>query len=815
MPVPIQDYTIKIIWENNPDTPITSSALSKDFDAMATYLDFDFPSPPPHAEGTFILPDNTDQLRLIMKRGSMFQIINRAEDPPGTPIIPVNSQYRVFDVGLEDLYLTINDMDDTPGNPVSNWGPSNEWFVYICDKDDSTVYQESSPDQYGGGAQILISRSRVHPVGQVPGRVNPVHVNYGLSSNYSDKDTRMIGGFKSDSLGNIVPESVWDISGKFHTVRAKHYWVLDEFGIGPDNNRYIYRQLELKDLNTTVDNEFEGDLIVHGNITQDSGNSSFTGNVQIDGDFDLESSSILMDGSISIGSRTSSNISHVGDFLNNSTNFEINTASLDIEAITNIITETPQWINIGNFETTGNSLFHGNVTQNMGDISITGDITSTSTSISLTSTNFDTHGVWDHYGDFSIHSTVNIGESGDPATIIIYSSLDHFGDTDFDGAFTQVGGNFDVGTVGNPTTTSFHGPFTQDTGAFIVNGSTMTINSGNVYSDSTWNHIGSFTINGSLQQSGGDFDLSGDVNIDSYLQVGRTSGTPSIISVKSVATDYSSIRSEADSGGLSYLYVGQDGLAEGGGIMFRGSPSAQQFLTTNIANKTVFYRTQESNNLHYAVFHYPENSNTVTFEGDIVAPSITVNGSMTVSGNAQLNGGATLGASDSITFTTGGDTLSGSTNVASSGGTGIVQTGYFAADRVYNAVWNDLAEYFLTDEKIELPGRVYAIYGDDQKVELAKFRACTRVVGLCSDSAAYVMKSEYKEKGAVLIAMSGTVKAWVKEVINPGDLLVTDKDGYISKARWYEKLFNPHSIVAKAIEGSKDNNAKRILVLVK
>jgi len=814
MPVPIQEYTIKIIWENNPDTPVTSSSLSKDFDAMATYLDFDFPATPPHAEGTFLIPDDIDSLKLIMKRGSMFQIINRAEDPPGTPIIPVNSQYRVFDIGLEDLYITVNDMDDTPGNPVSNWGPSNEWFIYICDKDDSTIYQKSASDHYGGGAQILVSRNRNHPTGQVPGRVNPLHVNYGRSSYYTERDTRMIGGFKSDSLGNIVSSSVWDISGKFHTVRAKNYWVLDEFGVGPDNGRYIYRQIEIQDINTTVPNTFNNDLIVHGNISQDSGDISLEGNVEIDGDFDLESSNILLDGDITIGSRVNSPISHVGNFINNSSDFEINTATFDLGAITSILTETPQWTHIGNFEATGNTTFHGNIIQNMGSTNLTGDITTSSVSVSMTSTNFDTHGVWDHYGDFSIHSTVNIGESSDPATLTIYSSFDHIGDVELEGPFNQVDGVFEVGTVSTPSTTNIHGPLTQDTGPFIVNGATTTINSPNVYSTSTWNHTGTFIINGPLQQSGGDFDLSGDVNIDSYLQVGRTSGTPSIISAKSVSSDYSSIRSEADSGGLSYIYVGQDGLAEGGGIMFRGSPSAQQFLTTDLADKIVFYRTQESNNNHYAVFHYPENSNTVTFEGNIINTGMTVNGSATISGNVQLNGGATLGTGDSITFTTGSRTFTGSTDVASSGGSGVVQTGYFAADRVYNAVWNDLAEYILSDEKIELPGRIYSSYKDG-KIELTRKRACSKVIGLCSDSAAYVMKSENKEKGAVLIAMSGTVSAWVREKINPGDLLVSDKDGYISRARWYEKLFKPYSIVAKAIEESKDNTIKRILVLVK
>lgn len=151
------------------------------------------------------------------------------------------------------------------------------------------------------------------------------------------------------------------------------------------------------------------------------------------------------------------------------------------------------------------------------------------------------------------------------------------------------------------------------------------------------------------------------------------------------------------------------------------------------------------------------------------------------------------------------------TQTLTTGTTYLNYDGYFRANRVYNAVYNDIAEYFLSDE-VGQPGKVYII--NEGKVVLSNKKASKLVAGVCSDSAAMIMKEEYKDKG-IIIGLTGTVKTWVKSKIKAGDELVSDTDGFATKASIFDKLFNRSAIIGKAIESSFDTIEKRILVLVK
>lgn len=259
MPIPIDDSTIKTIWENNPDSPITSANLSKAIDYVASYSDFDDGY---NGHGSLLIRDPLDPFRLILKRGTIISIVNEAQDPPGSGnyVVPINEQYRVFDLGLEDIWLTVEDRDDDLSVPTGQWGENREWFVYICDKDDNSL-TKSGPGDYGGGAQILISRSRNFPTGTVPGRP---------TNSYSIGDTRKIGGFKTNSSGQIITESVWDISGKAQVVKAKEYYVIDENSDDVEDayGRHLYRKIRLTDLDSSLgsNNIFNSDVTIEGNF---------------------------------------------------------------------------------------------------------------------------------------------------------------------------------------------------------------------------------------------------------------------------------------------------------------------------------------------------------------------------------------------------------------------------------------------------------------------------------------------------------------------------------------------------------------------
>jgi len=240
MPVPINDATIKLVWENNPDTSITSTNLSKGTDYVASY--FNYSDVSYHKEGTILNIDTeSNGMRLILKRGTVIGLVNTIEKN-GNKILSENDHYRMFDVGLEDIWLTVNDMDDSPSNPSGNWGQNLQWSVYMCDKMDDSLIKDSE-DKYGGGGQILISQSSNYPIGEVPGQSGVM---------YNEKAVRKIGGFKSDSVGKIITESIWDISQRHSIVRASDYYIFGEYDYNADDyNRFTNRKLRLSDLDSS------------------------------------------------------------------------------------------------------------------------------------------------------------------------------------------------------------------------------------------------------------------------------------------------------------------------------------------------------------------------------------------------------------------------------------------------------------------------------------------------------------------------------------------------------------------------------------
>ena len=145
--------------------------------------------------------------------------------------------------------------------------------------------------------------------------------------------------------------------------------------------------------------------------------------------------------------------------------------------------------------------------------------------------------------------------------------------------------------------------------------------------------------------------------------------------------------------------------------------------------------------------------------------------------------------------------------------------GHFHATQIINSTWGDLAEYFPKYKyQLEIPGRVYRIDNFGEAVLTYK-KADKNVLGVCSDSAGYILKEEYKENG-VCIGLSGTVKVIVNSEIKKGDFLVSDKNGYAKKATIFDKIFRPEAIFGKALENHTPNELcptyeEKILMLIK
>jgi len=461
--------SIRTLWENNPDTPISSANLSRLQDITASYLNTDGKEPEfsgLHVEGSILFASPSNPSHLIIKRGTILQIINEAINSEGDPIIPKNSQYRLFDIGLEDIILTWSDTDDTNIDKTS-WGSgTNEWFVYICDKDDSVIYNKASTDAYGGGAQILISLNGDYPGGQVPGR--PL-------SFYSSGDTRLMGGFKT-SGDTILSDTIWDMASKFNKVKAKVYYILDEYKTGGVE----YRQIQLKDLNTNTDNILNNNLTVVGSLTSqninaqniDVKNINSTGIINQIGEVGITGDTTVVGKLTSTGLQVNSSSLLVGTVEVDST-FTVKgtNTTLSINPQTQTMVANGAMTHSGSYTLSGDAAINGNLTQ-------TGNANIGSQGKNIIITGSSTiNGSVEIDGDLSLVSSggVKILDVIQDAQQLIFSGLDF--------------------TVNSPL--NINGGLNINVGSKNISfNSTQDINSSTGTGTYAWTHLGNFKVSG-------------------------------------------------------------------------------------------------------------------------------------------------------------------------------------------------------------------------------------------------------------------------------------------------------------------------------
>lgn len=117
--------------------------------------------------------------------------------------------------------------------------------------------------------------------------------------------------------------------------------------------------------------------------------------------------------------------------------------------------------------------------------------------------------------------------------------------------------------------------------------------------------------------------------------------------------------------------------------------------------------------------------------------------------------------------------------------------GDIAATRVFNAVWNDLAEYRPIKAGIEkTPGKVYVM--TENGLELSSKKAQLGTVGIYSDTFGYALGSG---DNTIPIGISGWVLAYVDKKYPVGTALVSGPNGVLTKAGCLDKVFNAERIV--------------------
>ncbi len=149
------------------------------------------------------------------------------------------------------------------------------------------------------------------------------------------------------------------------------------------------------------------------------------------------------------------------------------------------------------------------------------------------------------------------------------------------------------------------------------------------------------------------------------------------------------------------------------------------------------------------------------------------------------------------TFSNGANVTSGSSSasgaiIASQGG--IWAAGGIRGNKVYNAVWNDLADCIPVDDDCELtPGYCYCF--DGEKYYKSSKYLDDGIIGIHSDT--YGMHMGYKDNCKQMdVAVAGFVLAYVDKEYPVGTPLTCTENGYLTKIEKSDKMEYPEKIVA-------------------
>ena len=134
---------------------------------------------------------------------------------------------------------------------------------------------------------------------------------------------------------------------------------------------------------------------------------------------------------------------------------------------------------------------------------------------------------------------------------------------------------------------------------------------------------------------------------------------------------------------------------------------------------------------------------------------------------------------------------------------GIIAAGGIKGDRVYNAIWNDLADSIPVNEDVELvAGKAYCFDGE-KYFESTEYMA-DGYIGIHSDT--YGMNMGSKEGIKQLdCAVAGFVLAYVDKEYPVGTPLTCTKDGKLTAIKKRDKIRNPEKIVATYWKSESNN----------
>ena len=329
-------------------------------------------------------------------------------------------------------------------------------------------------------------------------------------------------------------------------------------------------------------------------------------------------------------------------------------------------------------------------------------------------------------------------------------------------------------TTTNGTLTVNSGAFTTNTlevnGGMVVNGGGVALPEGKALS---LNDGGSVTGTTTLDT------LTGAVKFGNAVSNGNVTGSAQIVvpSGKSLSLSGSAITNENTTieGTITSANITASGSAVLEGSTIKSATIQNGTIDLNSKTLTVTSNSTITNTTSGSTI-------TLTGVGAIDATSMT----LTTSSGASLNISNTLG------------------NKNPDSGTALACTGGISAAKVYNAVWNDLAD------SIEVPSDTELEYGycykyKDEKVYKTDKYADPNVLGIHSDTAGMVLGIKPSHIKCINLAVAGVVLAYVDKEYECGTALVATKEGKLTKANKATRLLHPERIVATYYKKEKED----------
>ena len=174
---------------------------------------------------------------------------------------------------------------------------------------------------------------------------------------------------------------------------------------------------------------------------------------------------------------------------------------------------------------------------------------------------------------------------------------------------------------------------------------------------------------------------------------------------------------------------------------------------------------------------------------------------------------ATANKTNTTRFAT-GITINPSTNA-------ITAAGPITGSAVYNAVWNDYAEFFPRGEETEAGDFIALSLDSDEEVYVKATKETSKSIGIHSDSFGHLIGGENAPKGKdfveynlpkfIPVGLVGRVKAKIVGEVKKGDFIVISEIPGVGRA-FNKDIDSVIDIIGMACESSSSEDIKRIKV---